>query len=105
MGTCTIGPAFYIRAILGCGEAEAACEQVVTVNVRYESEAACTAATAAKIEEHAAAPYPVVVAQCRKDGAAVADKVLPSEIKLPEPEQQRQAPRFQRAVFQRPLRG
>ena len=100
-----MGPAFYIMAILGCGEAEAACEQVATVAVRYESEAACTAATAARIEEHSAAPYPVLVAQCQQEGAAVADKVLPSQIKLPEPEQQRQAPRFQRAVFPRPLRG
>jgi hypothetical protein len=95
-----MGPAFYIMAILGCGEGEAACEPVGIVDTHYESVEACNEAAAAMIERHAGAPYPVVVAQCRLASSEVADKVLPSEIKLPEPQQQRQPPRFQRALFQ-----
>ena len=103
-----MGPAFYVMAILGCGEAETACEPVGVTDSRYESVEACTAETAAAIERHANAPYPVVVAQCQKAEGAVVGKILPSEIKLPEPQQQqlRDGPRFQRAVLaEKRLRG
>ena len=46
-----MGPAFYIMAILGCGEADAPCEPVATVAARYQSEAECKAATETEIKE------------------------------------------------------
>ena len=61
-----MGPAVYLLAILGCGEGEAACEAVRVLPARYESHEACVAATAAAAEQAQDAPYPVVVAQCRR---------------------------------------
>ena len=40
-----MGPAFYVMAILGCGEADTACQQVGVTQAQYESADACTAAT------------------------------------------------------------
>jgi hypothetical protein len=101
-----MGPAFYVMAILGCGEAEAACEPVGITATQYESVEACTAETAAAIERHMSQPYPVVVAQCQKADSTVVSRVLPEDVKLPEPRIQQQAPRIQRAVYSpKPLRG
>jgi hypothetical protein len=77
-----VEPAFFIIAILGCGEGDAPCEQVSLLQPRYESRAACTEATDRALTAAADAPYPVVVAQCvgaqEKSG-----KVMPIEILLP----------------------
>jgi hypothetical protein len=59
-----MGPGIYLIAILGCGEAEAPCEQVRTLETRYESQAACTAATDAAILASSDVDAPVIVAQC-----------------------------------------
>lgn len=91
-----MGPAFYVMAILGCGEAETACEPVANVATRYESADACNAATTSVIEQHGDALYPVVVAQCRPARAAISQQVWADEVKLPAPQQ---APRFQRASY------
>ena len=77
-------PALYVIAILGCGEGELPCEQVRIAEQRYESRAACTAATEAQLVRYGDLPYPVVVAQCRPAGAA-AEPVLPREVDLPAP--------------------
>ena len=104
-----LAPAFYVMAILGCGEAEAPCQQVAMVESRFESAEACNAATPSAIEQHSDAAFPVVVAQCQQAGSLVSSQVMPEEIKLPEPQQlqQRQAPRIQRALFvpQRPRKS
>ena len=81
-----MGPAFYVMAILGCGEAETACQPVANVATQYQSAEACNAATTAAIEKHSDALYPVVVAQCRK-AASGAQQVFSDEVKLPEPQQ------------------
>jgi hypothetical protein len=81
-----MGPAFYVMAILGCGEAETACEPVANVATQYQSAEACNAATTAAIEKHADALYPVVVAQCRK-AAGAAQQVFSDEVKLPDAQQ------------------
>jgi hypothetical protein len=91
-----MGPAFYIMAILGCGEADTACEQVATVESRYESIDACNAATSAQVERHADLLYPVVVAQCQQAGAKLSGNVLPSQVDLPEPARQ---PAVRRAAY------
>ena len=82
-----MGPAFYVMAILGCGEAETACEPVANVATQYRSAEACNAATTAAIEKHSDALYPVVVAQCRKAAEGISQRVYSDEIKLPEAQQ------------------
>ena len=83
-----MGPAFYVLAILGCGEADAACEQVALAPAQYRSLEECNQATGAAVTQHQDALYPVVVAQCRRADAEVAEKVMPEQIDLPEPERQ-----------------
>lgn len=80
-----MGPAIFVMAIMGCGEAEAPCLEVGRVDARYESREACVAETEAQVLRHAGIDYPVVVAQCLPAGARPAE-LRPSDIALPEPE-------------------
>ena len=98
-----MGPAFYVMAILGCGEADAACEPVSTLATRYESQESCNAATATAIEQHSDVLYPVVVAQCRPANSTLSEKLWSDEVKLPGSQQ---SPRIQRASYKpRPTRS
>ena len=65
-----MGPGIFIIAILGCGEGDAPCQTVKTLEARYESRAACSAATEAAVTRSGDVDYPVVVAQCVAAGAA-----------------------------------
>ena len=75
-----MGPAIFIIAILGCGEGDAPCQQVRTLEARYESQAACTAATEAAVIQNTDIDYPVVAAQCvaagSKPNPPKADEIL-----------------------------
>ena len=82
-------PAIFLIAILGCGEADAPCERVRLLEPRYESQAACAAATDRALAAHGDAAYPVVVAQCVAAGQA-SGELRPVEIRLPPP--RRRAP-------------
>lgn len=64
-----MGPAFYIMAILGCGDAGAACEQVRVADAQYASADACTAAIGAILSKQDDISYPEVVAECRPASA------------------------------------
>ena len=64
MGLVAMGPGIFLIAIMGCGEGDAPCQQVRTLEARYESQAACTAATEAAATRNSDVDYPVVVAQC-----------------------------------------
>ncbi len=64
-----MGPGIFIIAIMGCGEAEAPCQQVRMLDARYESQAACTAATETAVTQNVDVDFPVVVAQCVAAGA------------------------------------
>lgn len=77
-------PLYFVIAILGCGEGDAPCQAVRTLDARYETSAACTAATDAAVMEHNDADYPVIVAQCVRSGGP-AETVKGSEIELPAP--------------------
>jgi hypothetical protein len=69
-----MGAALYVIAILGCGEGPAPCEQLRL------------AETDAALERHGAdAPFPVVVAECRAEGAAPA-RLTGNEVRLPAPD-------------------
>jgi hypothetical protein len=79
-----MGPAIFIIAIMGCGEAEAPCHQVRTLEARYESQAACTAATETVLAQHTDVDYPVVAAQCLAAGSK-ADAPNATAIERPGP--------------------
>lgn len=96
-----MGPAFYVLAIMGCGEADAACEQVALAPARYESLDACNRATDDAVASHQDALYPVVVAQCRRADAKVAQTLTPEQIDLPEPSRR---PDVRRASYE-PVRS
>jgi hypothetical protein len=66
-----MGPGIFLIAIMGCGEGDAPCQQVRTLEARYESQAQCTAATEAAVTQNSDVDYPVVVAQCVEAGAPV----------------------------------
>ena len=78
-----MGPATFLIAILGCGEAEAPCEAVRTLETRYESQAACNAATEAAIMRNSDVDFPVIVAQCVAAGSKAAIKA--SDVQKPGP--------------------
>jgi len=72
-----MGPAFYIMAILGCGDAETACQQVRLADAQYQTAEACSAATSAVLYQNSDLAFPVVMAECRpasRSMAAAADK-------------------------------
>ena len=73
----------FLIAILGCGEADAPCEPVRTLDTRYESQAACMAASEAAILRSGDVDYPVVVAQCVAAGSA--PKAQADEVERPGP--------------------
>jgi ABC-type hemin transport system ATPase subunit len=64
-----MGPAIFIIAIMGCGEGDAPCQQVKTLEARYESQAACTAATEAALTQNTDVDFPVVAAECVAAGS------------------------------------
>jgi hypothetical protein len=74
----------FLIAILGCGEAEAPCQTVRTLETRYESRAACTAATDAAAMRHSDVDFPVVVAECVAAGGP-AKPAKADEVRRPGP--------------------
>ncbi|HEX8512862.1 MAG TPA: hypothetical protein VF688_07125 [Allosphingosinicella sp.] len=79
-----MGPSIFIIAIMGCGEAEAPCQQVRTLEARYESQAACTAATETALTQNTDIDFPVVAAQCVAAGATV-NPPKANQVKIPGP--------------------
>lgn len=76
-------PLMFVMAILGCGEADTACREVRVAAAQYRSEAECVAATGTELLRHDDLPFPTIVAQCRRAGAA--PQVLRgSEVMMPE---------------------
>ena len=92
-----MGPAFYIMAILGCGEADAPCEQVGVQQAQYASIEQCNAATDEAVMLYSDALYPVVVAQCQRADSPIAQNLMPEQIDLPAPEGDE--PRTLRATY------
>ena len=76
-------PAFFIIAILGCGEGDSPCAQIRQLDTRYESQAACTRATDDALVANVEDDYPVIVAQCVAPGRSAS--LSPVEIRLPAP--------------------
>ena len=76
--------AIFLVAIMGCGEGDAPCQQLRLLETRYESQAACSAATEAAVMRFGDADYPVIVAQCVAAGSK--PDVRGSDVALPAPE-------------------
>ena len=68
-----MGMSYFIIAILGCGEGDAACQQVRMLDTHYQSQAACAQATEAVLPSQTDVDFPVVVAQCVAAGAPSPD--------------------------------
>ena len=60
-----MGPAYYVIAILGCSDGAVDCARVATVPARYESEAACSAATMPALAARTDLDFPTLMAECR----------------------------------------
>lgn len=67
-----MGAAYFIMAILGCGDGQADCREVRLVQTRYESAASCAAATSAMLYRNSDVDYPVLMARCRPAGPIMA---------------------------------
>ena len=81
-----MGPAYYVLAILGCGEGEAACQQVAIANAHFTSVEACQSASEDTLMRHSDADYPVVVAQCRQAGQKASAEIWSNDVARPGPE-------------------
>ena len=88
-------PLMFVMAILGCGEADTACQEVRVAQVQYRTEAECVAATETELLRHDDLAFPTIVAQCRRAGTAPqmlrgSDVLMPEGGALPA----ERAPRF-----------
>lgn len=68
-----MGPGFYVIAIMGCADGSATCTPVATMPTRYESRAACEAATAGALQAGGDFDFPTLLAQCRSAKAPSAE--------------------------------
>ena len=93
-----MGPAFYILAILGCGEGETACEQIATAGSSYQSVDACNQASEGALMSHVDAAFPVVVAQCRRADSPASAQLWSDEVERPGSDVESK-PRIQRASY------
>ena len=100
-----MGPAYFVLAILGCGEGEAACQQVAVAPTQFASVEACQSASEATLMRHSDADYPVVVAQCRPAGQKASLQLWSNDVALPEggpmPVQQPERASFKRQQLAR----
>ena len=70
-----MGAGFFLMAIMGCADGSAACTPVATMPTRYESRAACAAATGTALATSTEFDFPTIVAECRPAAApASADR-------------------------------
>lgn len=60
-----MGPFIYVMAIMGCGDGGLGCQQVRTVETRYESLAACQRAASAQLIANSDLDFPEILASCR----------------------------------------
>jgi hypothetical protein len=60
-----MGPGYFFIAILGCADGGTACTPVATLQTHYATEAQCSAATSAALEENSDFDFPTLLARCR----------------------------------------
>ena len=71
-----MGAGFFMIAILGCADGSAACTPVATMPTRYETQAACQAATNAALDSATEFDFPTLRAECRSAKEPVAQRVI-----------------------------
>jgi hypothetical protein len=75
-----MGAGLFLMAIMGCADGSAACTPVATLPTRYESRAACAAATNAALQASTDFDYPTIVAECRPASAPTsAERQVPAK--------------------------
>jgi hypothetical protein len=80
-----MGPGIFLIAIFGCGEGNGACQTVRTLETRYESRAACMAATEDALVRNGHVDYPTIVAQCIVPQRAAVFRLGSDEVSRPGP--------------------
>ena len=60
-----MGAGLFLIAIMGCADGTPNCTPVATMPVRYESRAACAAATDEALRASTEFDYPTIIAECR----------------------------------------
>ena len=60
--------AFFVMAIMGCGDANTACTEARVDPVRYSNVAQCQAAMLAALARNSDLSFPVISATCRSNG-------------------------------------
>jgi hypothetical protein len=78
-----MGAGLFLIAIMGCADGSAACTPVATMTTRYESRAACAAATNDALMTSTEFDYPTIVAECRPAAAPMSADRLPAKRPLP----------------------
>lgn len=58
-------PLIYVMAIMGCGDGGIACQQMRTVETRFETLAACQAAAQTQLLANSDLDAPEIIASCR----------------------------------------
>ena len=75
-----MGAGLFLMAIMGCADGSSACTPVATLPTRYESRAACAAATNGALQASTEFDFPTIVAECRPAAAPTsADRQLPAK--------------------------
>ena len=84
-GFSIMGPGIFLIAIFGCGEGNSACQPVRTEQTRYESRAACMAASEGALMRNTDVDYPTIVAQCVAPQQAASFRLGSDEVTRPGP--------------------
>lgn len=71
--------AFFVMAIMGCGDGSTACTPARITPVRYATVQQCQAAMPAALARNTDIEYPVVSAVCRRSGLQMADRGAPKK--------------------------
>ncbi|GAA4031246.1 hypothetical protein GCM10022281_08480 [Sphingomonas rosea] len=72
-----MGPVTYLIAILGCADGGASCSQVAQAPARYESAAACEAATGDVLAANSDLDFPTLLARCQATKSPAAAERAP----------------------------
>ncbi len=71
-GKHAMGPMYFVMAILGCSDANDACQEARLVPVQYTTMAQCRAALPDQLARNTDVPFPVIGADCRRAGVEMA---------------------------------
>jgi hypothetical protein len=61
-----MGPAYFVIAIMGCGDGADACQTVATPAAHYASEQACLAARSDALMANSDLDFPTLLAECQR---------------------------------------